>query len=313
MVSKSRKVYRNTSRKTSRKSRKTSRKSIKSRKTSRKSRTRKSRKTSRKSIKTRKTSRKSIKTRKVSKKSRKTSRKTKENSRNIPYLKYKMEKDDEKDEEKDIIQVLFSCSSYQEDSDLMKNLVAIFMPFHTLYSKTDKIINLTVINPYKGDEYDNDKSKEIIKKISKFLGLNIIVNPIVYENFYNHIFIKSLSSFFYDYVCFIGCNNVDFIFSFFNSDFEEKISLLNKKLETDQDFDGLDVYILSEKLNLFLKPCSKILFFEKGKYWDRLEFHRHLLIPEHRARKHANNFLENFKLEYIPNKIPYFIHKNCLI
>ena len=224
-----------------------------------------------------------------------------------------MEKDDEKDDEKDIIQVLFSCSSYQEDSDLMKNIVAIFMPFHTLYSKTDKIINLTVINPYKGDEYDNDKSKEIIKKISKFLGLNIIVNPIVYENFYNHIFIKSLSSFFYDYVCFIGCNNVDFIFSFFNSDFEEKISLLNKKLETDQDFDGLDVYILSEKLNLFLKPCSKILFFEKGKYWDRLEFHRHLLIPEHRARKHANNFLENFKLEYMPNKIPYFIHKNCLI
>ena len=251
--------------------------------------------------------------RKVSRKSRKVSRKSRKNQRH-PILRYKMMSDNE-DQKEDSIEVLFSCTSYLENSDLMKNIISILKPF-LMYSRSDKIINITMINGYRHKEGVDDINKtkeEKIKYIAKLVGLNVVFNPMIYERFIDHIFKMSLQSFFYDYICFIGCNNIDFLFSFFgNGNDEDKHKLSSKiGIEDKEYFESFEQYAVTQNLNLFLKPCSKILFFEKGRYWDEINFHSHLLNPMSKAKKHAEIFLENFELKIFPtSNIPYFIYKN---
>jgi len=195
----------------------------------------------------------------------------------------------------------------------MRNLEEIFVPL-LIYSGSDKIIVINMINPDKRENSNITIEREKrIKETAKMLGLNVVVMPMIYEYFIDHIFNRSLISFFYDYIFFIGCNNFDFIFTFMNSqEDEEQYQLLIKKIGANKKiFDVLEQYAITENFNLFLKPCSKILFFEKGRYWDTLDFHRHLLDQKHRARKHADIFLQNFRLKYLPTKTPYFVYKNC--
>jgi hypothetical protein len=195
----------------------------------------------------------------------------------------------------------------------MKNLELIFVPL-LIYSGLNKLIILNMINGFKNRNDDLTVQREgIIKETAKIFGLNVIVIPMIYEYFIDHIFKKSFSSFFYDYIFFIGCNNFEFIFSFFNHQGDEDLyQLLMSKIGANREiFDNLEQYPITENFNLFLKPCSKILFFEQGRYYDTIDFHRHLLEKNHRARKHADIFLQNFRLKYLPTRTPYFVLKDC--
>lgn len=224
----------------------------------------------------------------------------------------KSKSDEDQKEDNNIIQALFSCSSYLETSDFMKNLELIFVPL-LIYSGSDKIIVMNMINGYNHKNSNiTIEREERIKETAKIFGLNVLVMPMIYEYFIDHIFKRSFTSFFYDYIFFIGCNNFDFIFSFMNPQENKELEqLLMSKIGTNHELDGLEQYPVTENFNLFLKPCSKILFFEKGRYWDTLDFHRQLLDQKHRARKHADIFLQNFKLKHLPTRTPYFVYKFC--
>jgi hypothetical protein len=133
------------------------------------------------------------------------------------------------------------------------------------------------------------------------------------EYFLEHIFKKN--PFFYDYISFIGCNNIDDIFSTtLVKEDKDILNLIEKRIGSkfsgDEDEDVYENYILSEKLKLFIKPCTKLLFFEKGKYCSKVDFHKNPKTM-YRAIRHSEIFLENFKLEFLKeNNIPYFVNKN---
>lgn len=196
----------------------------------------------------------------------------------------------------DKLNILMSCTSFKKNSDLMLNLEQILEPLVKMCR--DKLVILNVIDPYSQDpEYDNNESKKHIKEVAKKMGIdNIIINPIIHERFLDHIFEKKID---YDMIIFVGCNNYMFVFSLLDENLKLYIQINN--LDVDEKKDEEDMmytfsqYYLSKNFKDFIKPTTKLLFFEPkhGGYSTTLKFNKRFEI----SNIHLSNILDTFEVK----------------
>ena len=204
---------------------------------------------------------------------------------------YRLGSDEEKDN-RESLNLLLSCTSLKKLSDLYINHINIFEPFRYF----NVPLNITVLNGFSDhqSEYD-DKivSDVIIKNVKEILGIDIESIKMIYIPVYNYLLNNGKL---YDYICFIGCNNMNFVFQIWDEEVDQDEEIQMK---------------LVEKLPSLLKKDSRIMFFEKNKYQDEFKFHKHLLIESNLSYKLMRKFVTVFKLGYIDpisNRFPYFYH-----